>query len=36
VQERAYASALILLILVLAVNFIARVLSLKFSKHTIQ
>jgi phosphate transport system permease protein len=36
VQERAYASALILLVVVLAVNFTARVLGLRFSRHTIK
>lgn len=36
VQERAYASALILLVIVLVVNLVSRLLSLKFSKHIIK
>jgi phosphate transport system permease protein len=36
VQERAYASALILLLIVLAVNLLSRLLSLRFSRNTIR
>jgi len=36
VQERAYASALILLLVVLGVNLLSRLLSMRFSRHTIR
>lgn len=35
VQERAYAAALVLLLIVLIVNIVARILSERFSKHVI-
>ncbi|HPM78789.1 MAG TPA: phosphate ABC transporter permease, partial [bacterium] len=36
VQDRAYASALILLLVVLAVNLVARLLSARFSRNIIK
>ena len=36
VQERAYASALILLVVILLVNLISRLMSLRFSRHNVR